>query len=91
MYHKNDIFQRIGMARCGERICRRIPGTQISIASNSWFSNSNIKPEIILMFTYCFANGITKYDDIKRECNLYRPDLNGYTKKIGSDTIASKF
>ncbi len=43
------------------------------------------------MFTYCFANGITKYDDIKRECNLYRPDLNGYTKKIGSDTIASKF
>ncbi len=91
MYHKSEVFESIGVARCNRNRCRTLAGTQISISKNSWFFNSNLKPEIILLFTYCFANGITKYEDIKRECNLYRPDLNGHLKGISDNTIASKF
>jgi hypothetical protein len=90
MNHKSGIYQSIGVSRCGKNSCRGVPGTQISITKNSWFYNSNLNPETILLFTYCFANGITKYEDIKRECNLYRPDMNGHIKSLGDKAIASK-
>ena len=76
-----------GAFQCSKSKC----SFKISVAKNTWFSNSNLKPESILLISYFFSKNIKKYGNIKEDCNLYIPNQNGYLKNISSRTIASKY
>ena len=80
----------LGQFKCTKKCCIGKPGITMSISNDTWFSYSKLKPEMILIFTFCFANNMKTYEDLRRECNLYLPNLAGHLKQISDQTISSE-
>lgn len=67
---------------CPLRSCSGYKKTY-SFTRGTWFERVKLNWEQVIIFTYCFSEGITEYEKIRNECNL-----NGM-QSLSNDTISS--